>query len=101
MPGPTWLILYSKGTGGLLKVAEAVLLLAGNSFTGYYNRSKKAMCFARVTSPHFNFPICNIRAAKCNTQLSEVFWGLQMKMLESYISVCALKYTHVSVQIHT
>lgn len=50
MPGPKRLILHSKATGGLLKVAGAVLLLAGNSFTGYYIQESNVLCTCNLSA---------------------------------------------------
>lgn len=47
---PKWLILHSKATGGLLKVAEAVPLLAGNSFTGYYIQESNVLCTCNLSA---------------------------------------------------
>lgn len=47
---PKWLILHSKATGGLLKVAEAAPLLAGNSFTGYYTQERNVLCTCNLSA---------------------------------------------------
>lgn len=40
----------SKATGGLLKVAEAVLLLSGKSFTGYYIQERNVLCTCNLSA---------------------------------------------------